>query len=164
MVASLNVGNAISVTTNGGILHMEGTGSGAFRRVHRSDQQHGSALLAVNSNAGNTNIIKFTGDMSGFSGTLALDTTNIGGIRLSGSALGNSTTNLLWSGNGANGGTGRVQAGDASSKTYTFGELNNLNSGAVGSTASGIIENAIGGTTATFSVGNTNASAATFQG
>lgn len=163
-VASQNVSNAINVTAKGGMLHMEGTGAAAAGGFTGTLSSSASTLLVINSNAGNTNLVKISGDMSGFSGTLALDTTNIGGIALSGSALGNASTNLLWYGNGTNGGTGRVQWNGTGSTTLTFGELNNLNSGAVGSTMSGIMENNVASTTATYSIGNTNSTAATFQG
>jgi len=152
--------NNLAVTSRGGVIHAEVNGV-TFSGTLSSPA---STFLLINSNAGNTNILKFTGDDSGFSGTLAIDTTNIGGISFGGSALGNSNTNLLWFGNGTNGGTGRIQYGGASSGTLTFGELNNLNSGAVGSTMSGIIEDATASTTATISIGDTNSTAATFQG
>lgn len=162
IISSMNLSNNIAVTGRGGILHMEGTtgtANGGFTGAITSSTP---TLLAINSNSGNNNIVKLSGDLSGFSGTLALDTSNIGGIRLSGGALGHSNINLLWSGASATVfGTGRVQAGDAASATYTFGELNNLNSG---TTHKGFIENAISSTTATFSLGNSNTTPATFLG
>ncbi|MGC3988509.1 MAG: autotransporter-associated beta strand repeat-containing protein [Chthoniobacteraceae bacterium] len=152
--------NNISVTARGGVIHAEVNGT-TFSGTLSSTA---STFVMVASNSGNTNILKFTGDDSAFSGTMAIDTTNIGGISFGGSAVGNSNTNLLWFGNGSNGGTGRVQYGGTSSGTLTFGELNNLNSGSVGSTMSGIIEDATASTTATLSLGDTNTTAATFQG
>ena len=160
-VAPWNVPNPITVTARGGVFHMEATGIFAGA-IHDPS----SGLIVVNSNSGNNNIIGFSGSMAdiGANTTLALDTSNIGGINLSGSALGNSNLNLLWYGNGSNGGTGRVRWNGTGSTTLTFGELNNFSSGAAGSTQSGIIENAVASTTATYSIGDSNSTSATFQG
>ncbi|MEO7099209.1 MAG: autotransporter-associated beta strand repeat-containing protein [Luteolibacter sp.] len=161
LTTSQNVTNAISVSSRGGVFHMEGTGNatGGFTGAITN----ASGLAIVNSNSGNNNIIKI-GVVSGFNGTMALDTTNLGGVAFNETSLGNSNMNLLWFGNSGNGGTGRVQYRGTGDATLTFGELNNLNSGAVGSTFSGAMENAIAATTATFSIGNSNATPATFQG
>ena len=162
MIASLNVANSISVSARGGVLHMEGT-SGAANGGFIGSITSAGGLVVANSNAGNSNIVKL-GNVSGFTGTLAIDTTNIGGVAFNETSVGNTNMNLLWYGNGTNGGTGRVQYRGTGDATLIFGELNNLNSGAVGSAMSGIIEDATAATTATFSIGNSNVIPATFQG
>ncbi|MEO5914382.1 MAG: autotransporter-associated beta strand repeat-containing protein [Luteolibacter sp.] len=161
IIASLNVSNSLNFTARGGVLHMEGTGAatGGFTGTITNP----GGLVVANSNSGNNNIVKL-GNVSGFTGTLAIDATNIGGLAFNETSVGNTAMNLLWYGNGTNGGTGRVQYRGTGDATLIFGDLNNLNSGAVGSAMSGIIENAIASTTATFAIGNSNATPATFQG
>jgi autotransporter-associated beta strand protein len=141
---------------------MEGT-SGAANGGFTGTITNPGGLVVANSNTGNNNIVKL-GNVNGFTGTLAIDTTNLGGLAFNETSVGNANMNLLWYGNGVNGGTGRVQYRGTGDATLTFGDLNNLNSGAVGSTMSGIIENATAATTATFTIGNANLTPATFQG
>ena len=162
ITSSQSIANSISFTARGGVLHMESTGGSATGGFTGTITNPGG-LVVANSNSGNSNIVKF-GNVSGFTGTLAIDTTSIGGLAFNETSAGNSAMNLLWYGNGTNGGTGRVQYRGTGDATLAFGDLNNLNSGAIGSTMSGIIENATASTTATFSIGNSNTTPATFQG
>ena len=162
IISSLNISNSIGFTARGGVLHMEGT-SGAANGGFIGTITNPGGLVVANSNAGNNNIVKL-GNVSGFSGTLAIDTTNIGGLAFNETSVGNANMNLLWYGNGTNGGTGRLQYRGTGDATLTFGDLNNFSSGSVGSTMSGIIENATAATTATFTIGNGNVTPAVFQG
>jgi len=162
IIASLNISNAISFTARGGVLHMEGT-TGAANGGFIGSITNSGGLVAANSNSGNNNIVKL-GNVSGFTGTLAIDTTNLGGLAFNETSVGNAAMNLLWYGNGTNGGTGRLQYRGTGDATLTFGDLNNFSSGSVGSAMSGIIENATAATTATFTIGNANTTPATFQG
>jgi len=160
VTASLNVANPITVTSRGGILHMESTGAGTGGFSGAITDSGG--ILGLWSNSGNTNLISFSGSTANFTGTLALDTSDIGGIDMSGSFTGNSGMNLMWTGNNGNGGTGRVQYnGAATPTTLTFGELINGVNG--GLTTVGILQSNVA-TAVTYSIGNSSSDTPTFGG
>jgi autotransporter-associated beta strand protein len=154
------IANNIVVTARGGIIHNENAGASYSGNLSST----ANTELILNSNSGNSHGYTFSGSNSAFSGTFAIDTTNIGSVAFSGSALGNSNLNLLWYGDGTNGGLGVVESALASNGTLTFGELNNYSSGAIGSTFSGAIENTVSTVTTTIALGDSNSAAATFQG
>jgi autotransporter-associated beta strand protein len=151
--------NNILVTTNGGVIHNENNGAVYSGSLASS----GSTNLVINSNSGGSNTLNFTGADSGFSGTWIIDTTNIGGIHLNNSAVGNSNTDILWYGDGTNGGKGQLQLTGTASATYTFGEINNYSTIASG-TASGLVENVSASTTTTLTLGDANTTAASYDG
>jgi autotransporter-associated beta strand protein len=169
VVAALNVSNPISVTSRGGLIHMEGMGTpaaGTFGFGYSGAINNSGGLLAVNSNSGNSNTMSLWGSMANFNGTLAIDTADIGGIALGGNNTGNQNANLLWYGTATFGspGTGKLEWNGVGSTTISFGELSNLNSGAVGSAFSGQILDNVASTTATFQIGNNTSDSPVFQG
>jgi fibronectin-binding autotransporter adhesin len=147
------ISNSISITANGGILSMEANA------IFYGPVSGSGFLCVVN---GFNNHGNFWGDLSGFSGTLAVDTANTANLNLGGSATNLSNAKVVFFGSGVNAST--LQWNDISSgPTISIAEL-------ISGANSGTIANAVGklscavATNITYQIGDNTANSPVFGG
>ena len=149
------VTNPISVTSRGGILRSENNG------LQWRGAISGTGMLAVIVAPSSTANMNFSNDLSGFTGTLAVNTGSGCGVGTVNIGYNSPACNLLFWGNGSKTGVVQWNGSTASPVTLTFNEVNcGVNGGAtaVGKLSSG------NAATVTYQLGDNTATTNNFGG
>ena len=151
-----NINNPISITGRGGILRNESNNTLISSAITSTSS---SAFLAFENQGNNATDTNLTGDLSGFHGTFAIDTTQFRNLNLSGPNTANMDASLVFGGNGAG---GTVQwNGATTATTVAFAEVTNGVNG--GSTTVGKLSSGVS-TTVTYQLGDNTSNTPTFGG
>jgi autotransporter-associated beta strand protein len=152
------IANAIAVTANGGILHTDGG------TLNLANTVSGTGYLVLSN--GFTSSTAFSGSLSGFTGTLGIDTNNVGSVSLNGSATGNASMEVGFFGTST--ANGNLQWNGTGSPTIQIGEIftGSTAGGGTGTstTTAGLKGSTTAATTVTYQIGDSTANTPVFTG
>jgi len=132
----VTIPNNIAVTANGGWISGESINNGYLGSISTVS---GSPLLMIGGDKVSGAALNFWGSMSGFTGTLVVDTVN-SSVNLFGASLGSSNANLMFSNNGALGFVG-WSGSIASPVTINFAELSTFTNSSGGRLTANVAAN-----------------------